>query len=136
MTPRVLIVDDEPDILELAEFKLSAEGFQVLKALSGLEGLRRARCEAPDVIVLDLMLPDLDGYAVCEILRAQPSTREVPVIIFSVLDQPFTRSRKLRANVFQWLKKDGDFAPLSQGVRAALERHSETVRRRVHTEER
>src|SRR5437588_7147024 len=74
MKPRVLIVDDEPDVLELVDFKLSAQGFEVLKAANGIEALRRARCDSPDVIVLDVMLPDLDGFSICEILRAQPST--------------------------------------------------------------
>src|ERR1039458_6640252 len=87
MNRRVLIVDDEPDVLELVEFKLTGQGFDVIRAATGVEALRKARCESPEVIVLDLLLPDLDGLSVCEILRAQPSTRDVPVVVFSVLDQ-------------------------------------------------
>src|ERR1035438_2755123 len=69
MNRRVLIVDDEPDVLELVEFKLTGQGFDVIRAATGVEALRKARCESPEVIVLDLLLPDLDGLSVCEIDR-------------------------------------------------------------------
>src|SRR5437588_3908900 len=101
MKPRVLIVDDEPEVLELIDFVLSGQGFEVIKAVTGLEALRRARCESPDVIILDIMLPDLDGFTVCEILRAQPSTRDVPVVVISALDRPMSRSRGAKTCVSQ-----------------------------------
>jgi DNA-binding response OmpR family regulator len=126
--PRVLIVDDEPDVLELLEFKLSNSGFEVLRAVSGLEGLRRARCDSPEVIVLDVMLPDLDGVSVCEILRAQPSTRDVPVVVFSALDRPIGRSRGAKLTVASWLKKGSDLGSLADCVRAALCDHHERVK--------
>jgi DNA-binding response OmpR family regulator len=131
MNQRVLIVDDEPDVLELVDFKLAGQGFEVIRAETGLEALRKARCESPEVIVLDLMLPDLDGLSVCEILRAQPSTRDVPVVVFSVLDRPLMGSRGSRIKVFHWLKKGADLDSLCEWVRAALEEHSERVNRRV-----
>jgi DNA-binding response OmpR family regulator len=135
MKPRVLIVDDEPDVLELVDFKLSSEGFEVMKAANGLEGLHKARCENPDVILLDMMLPDLDGISVCEILRAQPSTRDVPVVVFSALDRPLTRARGSRISISHWLKKGSDFGSLSECVRAALEEHRERVKRRLDSED-
>lgn len=131
MKPRVLIVDDERDVLELVEFKLSGEGFEVLQAGTGIEGLRKARCESPNVIVLDLMLPDLDGFAVCEILRAQPSTRDVPVVILSVLDRPIMKSSHPRITFFRWLQKGSGFNSLGECVRAALEEHRQRVQLRL-----
>jgi two-component system alkaline phosphatase synthesis response regulator PhoP len=134
MNRRVLIVDDEPDVLELVEFKLAGQGFDVIRAATGVEALRKARCESPEVMVLDLLLPDLDGLSVCEILRAQPSTRDLPVIVFSVLDRPLTSSRGARARVFRWLKKGSDFDALCDSVNAALDEHSDRVERRVAPE--
>jgi DNA-binding response OmpR family regulator len=134
MNPRVLVVDDEPDVLELLDFKLSRQGFEVLRAASGLEALRRARCDGPEVIVLDLMLPDLDGFSVCEILRAQPSTRDVPVIVFSALDQPLTPCRGRKISVSHWLKKDSGYDSLSHCVCAALEEHRQRVKAQLETE--
>ena len=135
MKPRVLIVDDEPDVLELVDFKLSGEGFEVVRAANGLEALSKARCESPQVIVLDMMLPDLDGLMVCEILRTQPSTRDVPVVVFSALDRPATSSRGAKIRVAHWLKKGTDFDSLSDCVRAALEEHLARVQRRLAPDE-
>jgi DNA-binding response OmpR family regulator len=131
MKPRVLLVDDEPDVLELLDFKLSRSGYDVLRAANGLEGLRRARCDSPEVIVVDLMLPDLDGISVCEILRAQPSTRDLPIIIFSALDRPAGRSRGSKLGITSWLKKDCDLESLLECVRAALGEHRQRVQSRL-----
>ena len=131
---RVLIVDDEPDLLELVHFKLAGQGFDVIRAANGLEALGRARCESPEVIVLDLLLPDLDGLTVCEILRSQPSTRDVPVVVFSVLDRPLTDARGARVKVFRWLKKGSELDSLCDCIHAALHEHSEKVKRRVAPE--
>lgn len=135
MKPRVLIVDDEPDVLELVDFKLSSQGYDVVKAASGLEALHKARSESPNVIVLDLMLPDLDGFSVCEILRAQPSTRDVPVVVFSALDRPIGRARGSRISVSHWLKKGSDFESLTDYVRGALRENLERVKSRLEPEE-
>jgi DNA-binding response OmpR family regulator len=135
MKPRVLIVDDEPDVLELVDFQLSGEGFEVLRAANGLEALRRARCETPSVIVLDVLLPDLDGIAVCEILRSQPSTRDVPVVVLSALDRPLGTARGAKVKVSKWLKKGSDLASLSHSVRAALDEHRARVELRLKPEE-
>lgn len=126
MRPRVLVVDDEPDFLELVDFSLSGQGFEVVRAATGLEALHKARCEAPVVIVLDMMLPDLDGFSVCEILRSQPSTRNVPVIVLSALEAPGERPRRSRFKVAHWLKKGVDMAVLGQCVRGALGEQSES----------
>jgi DNA-binding response OmpR family regulator len=135
MKARVLIVDDEPDVLELVDFKLSGQGYEVIRAANGLEALRKARCESPNVIVLDVMLPDLDGLCVCEILYAQPSTRDVPVVIFSALDRPVVRTRNSKIGVFHWLKKGCDFDSLLNCVQSALGEHQARVKSRLDVEE-
>jgi DNA-binding response OmpR family regulator len=118
----------------LVDFKLSGEGFEVVRAANGLEALSKARCESPQVIVLDMLLPDLDGILVCEILRAQPSTRDVPVVVLSALERPGAGSRGAKIRVSHWLKKGSDFAALGDCVRAALDEHQARVQRRLAPE--
>jgi CheY-like chemotaxis protein len=85
MKPRILLVDDDPEFARLIEYNLESVGCEILIAPNGLEGLRLARTELPDLILLDLMLPDLGGISVCEILRIQPSTRDIPIFILTAL---------------------------------------------------
>ncbi len=78
---KVLVIEDEPDIREVMVYNLSREGYRVLEAKDGEKGLEKARREAPDLILLDLMLPSLDGVEVCRLLRSDPLTQAVPVIM-------------------------------------------------------
>lgn len=78
---RVLVVDDEPDAVELIAFNLKAAGFKVIKASSGLEALRLVKTRPPDLIVLDLMLPEVDGLEVCKMLRRESETASIPIIM-------------------------------------------------------
>jgi CheY-like chemotaxis protein len=86
MKAKVLVVDDDQEFVQLIEFNLERHGCEIFTATNGVQALHMARSALPDVILLDLMLPDMDGFSVCEILHAQPSTREIPVIILSGLD--------------------------------------------------
>jgi len=78
---RILVVDDEPDTVELIEYNLRNAGFEVLIAYNGQEALQRARREQPDLIVLDLMLPEIDGLDVCKALRRDPMTADIPILM-------------------------------------------------------
>jgi len=80
---RILVVEDEEDILELLRYNLNKEGYPVTGVLSGEEGLRAARSQLPDLIVLDLMLPGIDGLTVCRELKQDAQTREIPIIILT-----------------------------------------------------
>jgi two-component system alkaline phosphatase synthesis response regulator PhoP len=80
---RILIVDDEEDILELLKYNISKEGFDVISAENGEEGLALAHSHAPDLIVLDLMMPGIDGLDVCKKLKAEDDTRAIPVIMLT-----------------------------------------------------
>lgn len=79
----VLVVDDEEDILELVRYNLSKEGYEVSCVSSGEEGLAKARADHPDLMLLDLMLPGVDGLDVCKLLKGDSKTRDIPVIILS-----------------------------------------------------
>lgn len=80
---RVLVVDDDPVILQLVRLNLELEGHQVTEAEDGSAALERARESRPDVVVLDVMLPEIDGYEVCRRLREDPETAGIPVVLLS-----------------------------------------------------
>ena len=80
---RILVVDDEIYIVHILDFSLGMEGYEVLTALDGEQALEKARAEKPDLIVLDIMMPKLDGYETCKRLKADPDTKDVPVILLS-----------------------------------------------------
>ncbi len=91
MAPRILIVDDELDFIELVKFRLSELHCEFLVAHDGVHALSQARQSKPDLILLDILLPDLDGLSVCEILRRQPSTKKIPIIFMSALSSDVTK---------------------------------------------
>src|SRR5665213_887307 len=91
MVPRILIVDDEGDFIELVKFRLANLHCEFLVAGDGVHALSQAREGKPDLILLDILLPDLDGLSVCEILRRQPNTKKIPVIFMSALSSEITK---------------------------------------------
>lgn len=91
MVPRILIVDDENDFIELVRFRLMGLGCEFLVANDGVHALSQARQFKPDLILLDILLPDLDGLSICEILKRQPATKKIPVIFMSALSSGVTR---------------------------------------------
>ena len=91
MVPRILIVDDERDFVELVQFRLAGLGYEFIVANDGVQALSQARQFKPNLILLDILLPDLDGLSVCEILRRQPSTKKIPIIFMSALSSDVTK---------------------------------------------
>jgi len=80
---KILVVDDEIYIVHILDFSLGMEGYEVLTALDGEQALEKARAEHPDLVVLDIMMPKLDGYETCKMLKADPKTKDIPVILLS-----------------------------------------------------
>ena len=105
MTARVLIVDDVPANLKLLDAKLTAEYFGVLKASSGPEAIEVALREMPDIILLDVMMPGMDGFEVCRRLKAAPETEHIPVVMVTALDQAKDRVQGLEAGADDFLTK-------------------------------
>jgi DNA-binding response OmpR family regulator len=83
MKQRILTVDDEVEVTELLAFNLTAAGFDVDQAHDGLEAIATARRTRPDLILLDVMLPEMDGFSVCEILRRTPETANTPIVLLT-----------------------------------------------------
>ncbi len=115
MTARILVVDDVPANVKLLEARLSAEYFDVATAHNGLEALalcERAEC---DIVLLDVMMPELDGFEVCRKLKSNPLTHHIPVVMVTALDQPSDRVRGLEAGADDFLTKPvSDIALLSR----------------------
>jgi len=80
---RILVVDDEIYIVHILDFSLGMEGYEVLTALDGEQALERLKSDKPDLIVLDIMMPKLDGYEVCRTIKTNPATQHIPVILLS-----------------------------------------------------
>jgi DNA-binding response OmpR family regulator len=91
MANRILLVDDENDFIELLQYKLAGHGYDLIVANDGVHALSQARTQKPNLILLDILLPDLDGLSVCEILRRQPATKKIPVIFMSALTGDITK---------------------------------------------
>ncbi len=87
MAKKLLIVDDEKDLVETLTFRLEANGYEVIKAYDGQEGLDKAKKEKPDLIILDLMLPKMDGYKVCGLLKADSRYNKIPIVLFTARAQ-------------------------------------------------
>jgi len=80
---KILVVDDEIYIVHILDFSLGMEGYEVVTALDGEQALEKLKQEKPDLIVLDIMMPKLDGYEVCKAIKSDPETRQIPVILLS-----------------------------------------------------
>jgi DNA-binding response OmpR family regulator len=91
MKKKILLVEDDADLLEMMRLCMKREGFSIATASNGIEALKKARSLLPDVIVLDLVLPELDGFAVCETLRKHRATAGIKVIMLTGLSSEFTR---------------------------------------------
>ncbi len=118
--PRVLIVDDEPVPLEMMEYALSHEGYQTFTAANGIEALEIAKQENVDLIVLDVMLPAIDGYEVCHRLRSIPETAEIPVLMVSAKAKEQDKATALRVGAQAYFKKPFSMSDLTAGVAKLL----------------
>ncbi|MBS3753844.1 MAG: response regulator [Anaerolineales bacterium] len=105
MAETILIVDDEPEMVEFLETLLSFKGYQTLDAYSGAEGLQKARRQRPDLILLDLTLPDGDGMQILKTLRCEERTAGIPVLVVSGRDNPQARMESLQAGAGAFLLK-------------------------------
>jgi two-component system phosphate regulon response regulator PhoB len=122
---KILIVDDEPDIVELVSHHLRASGLVPLKALSGAAGIKRAREDLPDLIILDLMLPDVEGTEVLKALRSHERTRSIPVIFLSARSAEVDRVVGFELGGDDYVPKPFSPRELVLRVRAVLRRRAE-----------
>ena len=120
MTARILVVDDIPANVKLLEARLLAEYFDVLTAADGHEALAICDRNQVDLILLDIMMPGIDGFEVCERLKANPKTNHIPVVMLTALDQPADRVRGLKAGADDFLTKPVNDLQLISRVKSLL----------------
>ena len=116
-----MIVDDEPILLRLLQVNLRLQGFDVVACSTGEEALRRIRERVPDAVVLDVVLPGIDGFEVCRRLRDEPATAAVPVVMVTAQAQDEDRERGYALGVHEYVTKPFDLAELVSIVRRALD---------------
>jgi DNA-binding response OmpR family regulator len=118
----VLVIDDEESIIELIKLGLKYEGFEVVAAGDGEEGIAAAQRTNPMFIILDWMLPDMDGLEVCRRLRSNPTTREIPILLLTAKDEVDSRVEGLNTGADDYLTKPFSFEELVARLRAILRR--------------
>jgi two-component system alkaline phosphatase synthesis response regulator PhoP len=121
---RILVVDDEIYIVHILEFSLTMEGYEVMTASDGEEALRVIDTERPDLVVLDIMMPRLDGYEVCRRLRQDEQFSSLPVILLSAKGRPVDRESGLEAGADDYITKPFSPRKLVEKIRVLLEQQS------------
>ncbi len=122
MRPKILVVDDEPEAVELVEFNLKQAGFEVAVAADGAEALKKARGLMPSLIVLDLMLPEVDGLEVCKMLRRDAGTAKVPIIMLTAKAAEIDRILGLELGADDYITKPFSPRELVLRVKRILQR--------------
>jgi DNA-binding response OmpR family regulator len=119
---RVLVVDDDAPIRLLCRVNLEAEGMEVVEAQNGPEGLEKARTSSPDIVLLDVMLPQLDGWRVAEALLADPATGEIPIVFLTARAELRDQARGLEIGGVDYITKPFNPVELADAIRALLVR--------------
>jgi two-component system phosphate regulon response regulator PhoB len=124
---RILVVEDEKDIVDLIAYNLEREGIRVDTALSGEEGLRKARTEPPDLIVLDIMLPEMNGIDVCRALRTDHKTDKIPIIMLTARNEDIDVVTGLEVGADDYITKPFSPRVLIARIRSVIRRCQETA---------
>jgi len=119
--PRVLVVEDHPLIAELVETRLRIEGLRATKCLGGREAIERVNKEAFDLVILDIMMPDIDGYQVLAHIRSQESTRDIPVVFLTARASQEDIDKGLRMGANHYITKPFSGAELARIVKLLLQ---------------
>ena len=125
MAKRILIVEDEAHVLAVIEKRLTTQGYEVLTAMDGREGLRRARSDRPDLIILDLILPGIDGYQVCSMLKRDAAYRHIPVMMLSARTQHRDIEQGMVVGADAYMTKPFQPAALLKQIAELLEKPQE-----------
>ena len=105
MRKKILVVDDDADLIELISFNLKQAGYSIGTASNGVDAIKKAHSLSPDLIVLDIMMPELDGFAVCEILRRDTQTASIPIMMLTAISSELGRMAALGSGATDFLTK-------------------------------
>ncbi len=126
MNEKVLIIDDDPSMIRLIEHALQSEGYDVISAANGLQGLKKARTEQVDLIILDVMLPGVDGFEVCHRLKDEPDTAGVLILMLSGKGEDRDKVEATNVGADAYMTKPTKPPELCEQVRELLNRKSGT----------
>jgi DNA-binding response OmpR family regulator len=129
---KILVVDDDPELVELLSFNLQTAGYTVGRAANGEEGLKKAKANVPDLIVLDLMMPEMDGFEVCEILRRNPATSATPIIMLTAVSSELSRFAGLGSGASDYVTKPFGIKQLICRIEELLRQNAATVASHTH----
>ena len=118
--PRILLVDDEPSIVKMVGKRLEVEGFDVLIAMDGQDGFTKAQAESPDLIILDLMLPKLNGYEVCTMLKQDTRYQKIPIVLFTAKAQDKDEKLGMECGANAYVRKPFRAQELLEKIRGLL----------------
>ncbi len=123
---KILIVDDEQDLVEVVKFRLKANGYDVIVAYNGKDGLEKARTQNPALIILDLMLPEIDGYKICRMLKFDKKYKHIPIIIFTARAQEDDKKMGEQTGADAYVTKPFEPDKLISIINEMLEKKSKT----------
>lgn len=121
MSMRVLVVDDEKDTLNLLRTILNISGFSPITTLNSIEAIEIAEAERPDVVLLDIMMPDLDGFTLCRMMRANPATADLPILFVTAYEAIDIEERRIEAGADLLIHKPIDMKGLVRSIHQAIE---------------
>jgi len=124
MPNKILIVDDNIELLAVLRLGFSKTGFVVRTATKGTEAIKKARSFEPNLILLDLIMPELDGFAVCETLKKHPATSHIPIVVLTGLSSQLSRFAGLESGADEYLTKPFNFGEILERVNEVLERRA------------
>lgn len=126
--PRILIIDDEPDIVRTLQDRLEMNGYSVITATNGTEGLEKAVSEKPDIILLDVIMPEMDGLEMLEALRKHPEGKNVAVVMLTARSQPQDIARAKASGIDDYIVKPFDLSSLLEKIETVLENQKAVAR--------
>ncbi|MFO8053324.1 MAG: response regulator [Candidatus Omnitrophota bacterium] len=117
---KILIADDEPDFVELVSMRLEVNGYDVISAKDGQEAIDKTKSDKPDLLILDLMMPNVDGFEVCRMLKFDDDFKDLPVIVLSALDQQQDREKAVEAGADEYFIKPFDLSLLLTKIKSLV----------------
>jgi DNA-binding response OmpR family regulator len=122
---KILAIDDEPDVLEFLELVLDKSGYHAITSPNGTDGLIKAHVERPDLILLDIMMEEMDGWETLRLLKLEDVTRDIPVVILSARAEPRDKIRALQEGAIDYIIKPFSVVESLEKIRAILETEGE-----------
>jgi len=122
MAKRILVIDDELELVKAVEVRLKASGYEVMVAFDGLAGISKVKEAKPDLILLDIIMPKMDGYEVCKKLMADPETKDIPIVIFSASQERVLEAKCKELGITDFIVKPFETNDLLNTVNEVLKK--------------